>query len=120
MRRLIIGSVTALFTPDEVKIMLDDRQELVQTMTYSAGAWHPSVVVHDGGVCENGEKLIASGVKFKQSDWATIYGYWLNRTAISVTDLNGTVRTGCRLLLTGVAQSKQFETVTCDFEVWKL
>ena len=120
MRRLIVGTVTALRTPDDVKITPDDRQEKVQTMTYSAGTWVPSAIVHDGGVCENGEVMAISGVKFKQADWATIYGYWTGRTLVSVTDLAGTVKTGCRIVLRGWSQSKQFATITADLEVWRI
>lgn len=120
MRRLIIGSVTAQLTPDEIKITPDDRQEQVKTMAYSGGVWNPSAAVVDGGYYESGEVMSVSGVKFKQSDWATIYGYWTGRTAVSVTDLNGTVKTGCRIVLRGWSQSKRFDTVIADLEVWRI
>lgn len=120
MNRLKIGAVTAMLTPDEIKITPDDRQEQVKTLAYSAGAWVASALVHDGGICESGEVMAVSGVKFRQADWATIYGYWQGRTAVSVTDLAGTVKTGCRIVLRGWSQSKQFATITADLEVWRI
>ena len=120
MNRLIIGTVTAHLTPDQISISPDDRQELVQTLAYTDGNWTPSVAILDGGICESGEKMMISGVKFRQADWATIYGYWTGRTAVSITDTTGTVKAGCRVVVKGWVMSKRFATITADLEVWQI
>ena len=121
MNRLKIGTVTAFLTPDEISITPDDRQELVKTLEYSSGVWVPSVVAVDGGHCEEGAVMTLSGVKFRLTDWGTIYGYWTGRTSVSVADATGTVTSGCRVVVKGWKQSKRFkDTITADLEVWQV
>ena len=120
MSRLIIGTVTAFLTPDEITITPDDRQEKVNTTTYSGGAFMPSVSVIDGGMCESGQVGSISGAKFRAADWATIYGYWENRTPVTVS-FTDTTWTNCRIKLTRWTQSKKFGSVTtADIEIWRV
>ena len=119
MSQLVIGTVTAQLTPDEVRLVPDDRQEQVKTMTYSAGSWLPSLAVVDGGMCEAGEVMTVSGAQFTLADWNTLFDYWTNRTLVSVTDLSGTARSGCRIVVKGWTQNKRFSVVSVDLEVWR-
>lgn len=118
-RSLVIGSVTALRTPDDPKHTLDDRQELVQTVKIVDGLPVPTVEVIDGGLCEEGEKVTYTQVTFLGADWPTIYGYVKNRTKVSVTHIDGTVVNNCRILATGPSISR-FSLVTTDVEIWKV
>jgi len=121
MNRLIIGAVTALLTPDEPKVTPDDRQELAKTLIYTNGAFTPSVSVIDGGYCLAGAVMSLSGVKFKNSDWPTIYGYWTNRTKITLIDCAGNSTANCRVVLKAWTQNKYFSSViTADIEIWQV
>lgn len=120
MNRLIIGTVTARLSPTDARTIPDDRQELVKTISYSGGAFVPSVVVVDGGYTTNGEITSYSGVKIAAADWSTILGYHTARTAVSVTGLDGVAVSGCRVKLLNWSNNKNFATYTADLEIWRL
>ena len=120
MNRLKIGTVTALLTPDEIRITPDDRQELIKTVEHTGGVFVPSVSVVDGGICATGAIMTASGVKFSAVDFGTVKGYWENRTLVAVTDLAGTQIDNCRIKITQWTENKKFDAITCDLEVWQL
>ena len=119
MKRLIIGSVTALWTPDEPKVTPDDRQELVKTFTLSGGAYVPSVVVVDAGRTDDGEVKAYSGVKFTSTDWATVQGYAKTRTMVTVVGTDGVSGLG-RIVDKGSIENKHFNSVTADIEIWRI
>ena len=120
MNRLIIGTVAATLTPDEIRNTPDDRQELIKTVEHTGGAFVPSVAVFDGGCCDAGQIMAVSGVKFTVANFATIKGYHDHRTAVAVTDLNGTQTNNCRVVLRQWAENKRFATITADLEVWRI
>lgn len=120
MNRLIIGTVTAMLTPDEANIQIDDRQELIKTVAYSGGAFVPSVCVIDGGVCAAGKVDSYSGVKFKAADWPTVLGYSTNRTLVSVTGLDGVAESNCRVVIKQAEMQKKFSSVTADLQIWRV
>lgn len=119
MKRLQIGTVTAMFTPEEARITSDDRQELVKTLSLDGGSIIPGVAVVDVGYCETGEVISYSGVKFKAADWSTVLGYATARTPITVVS-NGVAKTNCRLVLREWTESKRFNVVTANLEIWRL
>ena len=120
MNRLIIGTVAATLTPDEIRNTPDDRQELIKTVEHTGGAFVPSVAVFDGGCCDAGQIMAVSGVKFSAANFATIKGYFDQRTAVSVTDLNGVQTSNCRIVLRQWTENKRFDIITADLEVWRI
>lgn len=121
MAQLQIGTVTALLSPDDATLQPDDRQELVKTTSYSAGAFVPSAVVVDGGYLATGAIMRLSGVKFKTADWATVEGYWTSRTLVPVVDLTGNTTANCRVRVTQWIVHKKFPSViTADLEIWQV
>ena len=120
MARLIIGTVTAIRSPDEAQVTPDDRQELIKTVVYSGGAFTPSVLVTDGGTSGDGVIIGYSGIKFHAGDWATIRGYWTGRVLVTVTGIDGEQLTNCRIVLKQWKLDRKFNVVTADLEIWRV
>lgn len=119
MNRLQIGTVTAQLSA-EARHAPDDRQELVKTIVYSGGVFVPSVVAVDGGYCADGETISYSGVVVTAADWATVKGYWQNRTLVAVVGVDGVTYSSCRIVVRSWVRNKTFTSVTVDLEVWRL
>lgn len=79
-----IGTVTILQN-ENLAIVPDDRQTLVKIIG--------GVTVEDYGVCANGEAISVT-VTLSDADWATVRGYWTNRTLVTVTLDDNTSFTG--------------------------
>ena len=120
MKRLIIGTVTALLTPDEATSTPDDRQSLEKTFSYSGGVIVPGVLAVDGGYVASGRVDSYSGVKFSSADWATVLGYCTARTLVSVTGLDGVAVSNCRVRYKQSVEQKKFNSVTADIEIWRV
>ena len=120
MKRLIIGTVTALLAPDESTSTPDDRQTLEKTFSYSGGSIVPGVLVVDGGHVATGRVDSYSGVKFSAAGWATVLGYATNRTLVSVTGLDGVAVSNCRVRVKQYQDQRRFDTVTADIEIWRV
>lgn len=120
MARLVIGTVTAIRSPDEAQVTPDDRQEMIKTVVYSGGAFTPSVLVTDGGALDDGAVISYSGIKFHASDWATIRGYWTDRLLVSVAGIDGELLTNCRIVLKQWKLDRKFKMVTADLEIWRV
>jgi hypothetical protein len=117
MNRLIIGTVTAQLTPDEATITPDDRREIVKTVTYSGGAFVPSVCVIDGGYCAAGQIDSYQNVKFKLSDWPTVLGYATARTLVSVTGIDGITESNCWVKIGQYMPQKKFNSMIANIEI---
>ena len=120
MKRLIIGTVTALLAPDEATVTPDDRQELVKTFSYSGGVIVPGVLVVDGGTVATGREDSYSGVKFSAAGWATVLGYATDRTLVSVTGLDGVAVSNCRVRVKQYQDQRRFNMVIADLEFWRV
>jgi hypothetical protein len=96
----------------------DDRQTLVKTVT-SAGAG--SVVVEDYGVVANGE-VVALNANWSAADYATLKGYWSNRTKVNITLDDGTTISNARIVIKGVSYAddvlNSYKKV--NFEIWRV
>ena len=120
MKRLIIGTVTALLTPDEATVTPDDRQTLEKTFSYSGGVIVPGVLVVDGGTVAAGQVDSYSGVKFSAAGWAAVLGYATGRTLVSVTGLDGVTVASCRVRVKQYQDQRRFDAVTADIEIWRV
>ena len=119
MNRLQIGTVTAQLSAD-ARHTPDDRQELVKTITLSGGVCVPSVAVVDVGNCADGETISYSGVVFTATDWATVKGYWQNRTLVAVVGVDGVTYGSCRIVVRQWTHNKHFTSVAADIEIWRV
>ena len=110
-----IGTVTTVKDPDNWGIAPDDRQSQVQTLD------SPYVAVIDNGRCPSGDKYTGT-ITVSAADWATLSGYWTNRTLVPVTTPEGEALTGCRFLVKSYSRHswafKSYTTVT--FEIWRV
>ena len=120
MGSLQIGTAKALLSPDEIEYTKDNRRELVKTLSYSAGAWIPGVVILDNGVCAAGLIARYSGVKFKTADWQAVEALADSLATCSVVDPDGTSQTGCRVFVASYKKTKKFPgIITVDIEIWR-
>ena len=119
MNRLQIGTVTAQLSAD-ARHTPDDRQELIKTITLSGGVYVPSVTVVDAGNCEDGETISYSGVVFTATGWATVKGYWQNRTLVTVVGVDGVTYSSCRIVVRQWTRNKHFTSVAADIEIWRV
>ena len=119
MNRLQIGTVTAQLST-EARHTPDDRQELIKTITLSDGVYAPSVAVVDSGNCADGETISYSGVVFTAVDWATVKGYWQNRTLVTVVGVDGVPYSSCRIVVRQWTRNNHFTSVTADIEIWRI
>ena len=120
MARLVIGTVTAIRSPDEAQVTPDDRQELVKTVAYAGGSFTPSIQVLDGGTSDQGAVISYSSIRFHAGDWATIRGYWTDRMLVSVVGIDGELLTNCRIVLKQWKIDRKFKVVTADLEIWRV
>lgn len=120
MKRLIIGTVTALLAPDEATVTHDDRQTLEKTFSYTGGVIVPGVLVVDGGTVASGRVDGYSGVKFRSTDWPTVLGYATGRTLVSVTGLDGVTVASCRVVIKQHMEQRRSSSVTADIEIWRV
>lgn len=119
MNRLQIGTVTAKVSPD-AKHTPDDRQELVKTISLTGGVYVPGVAVVDAGHSASGEIISYAGAVFKDADWATVKGYWQNRTLVSVISVDGVTYSSCRVIVRQWTRNKNFASVTADIDIWRV
>lgn len=119
LNRVQIGTVTAQLSA-EARHTPDDRQEIVKTITLSSGGYVPSVAVVDSGNCSDGETISYSGVVFTAVDWATVKGYWQNRTLVTVVGVDGATYGSCRVVIRQWTRNKHFASVAADIEIWRV
>ena len=120
MKRLIIGTVTALLAPDEATVTHDDRQELVKTFSYSGGVITPTVQAVDAGYVASGQVDSYSGAKFRAVDWPTVLSCATARTLVSVTGLDGVTVSNCRVVIKQHVEQRRTNSVTADIEIWRV
>ena len=107
-----IGAVTALKSPEDVKVTPDDRINQVKTI---GGAF-----TLDLGRFEQGDHYLLADVNFKNDDFETIKGYWVNRTAVAIVDRNGITRTNMLIKITDWREKQKFRgaPITATIEYW--
>ncbi len=106
-----IGTVETLnvenwqFTPD-------DRQELLETIG--------GVVVQDLGRVPEGDKVTCT-VNIRASDKDTLFGYWNNRTLVTIIDEAGNIHDNCRVKVTAYSYIPHFgKYYNLSLEIWRL
>lgn len=112
-RSTVIGSVTVIKSLDRLKIIPDDRQKVIQL---SDDNW-----VEDYGHIASGDRISSSFI-VTRADWATIVGYWENRTKVDVTDEAGTVYTGRRVVVKSYQIVERIfpDYIKCELEFWAI
>lgn len=114
MRRSVqIGTVTVIKSINHMKIIPDDRQKILQI---SGGNW-----VEDYGHIASGDRLSNEFI-LTTAGWATVKGYWLNRTPVSITDEDNTVYNSRRVVVKSYqVENRMFpDYYRVELEFWNI
>lgn len=107
-----IGAIEA-FNITNFDHIPDDRQTKHETIG--------GVVVQDFGRVEKGDTL-SFEADIKAKDKAVFFGYWYNRTYVTIVDEAGNVYEGCRVRVTRHRYvSRDFAKYEhCVLEIWRI
>lgn len=110
-----IGTVTTVKDPDNWGIAPDDRQSLVQLIDA------PYASAIDAGRCPYGDKYKGT-ITVSAADWATLSGYWINRTPVPVVTPEGESLTDCRFVAKSYSRHSWLlkEYINVMFEIWRV
>lgn len=110
-----IGDVKTIGRVTDWTTTIDDRQTKV------ALCEEPWNAVIDNGYHENGNSFTFSGT-ISVADWATVKGYWTNRTLVTIVNEDGESLSSCRVLIKSYKPKEGFEKkyVSITLEIWRL
>ena len=106
-----IGTVKTL-SVENWKVTPDDRQSIVETIG--------GVVVQDLGRVPAGDKFSCS-VNVRAVDAEIIFGYWNNRTLVTIIDEAGNIHENCRVVVKEYSYIPHFGNYyNLSLEFWRL
>lgn len=109
--RFKIGTAVALKI-GSFSLSPDDRQTLIKTVG--------GVVVQDNGRIPAGDVITVS-LKFDETNWSLVQGYWENRTKVAVTDQAGKTYEACHIRVTGITYVEKFPNkYDITLEIWRV
>lgn len=106
-----IGEVKTL-NVENWKFIPDDRQSTVETIG--------GVVVQDFGRVPKGDKISCSA-NIRAADKDTLFGYWNNRTLVTVIDEAGNSHENCRVIVKEYSYIPHFgKYYNLTLEFWRI
>lgn len=106
-----IGAVKTL-NVENWRVILDDRQSTLETIG--------GVVVQDLGRVPAGDKFSCS-VNVRAADADIIFGYWNNRTLVTVIDEAGNPHLNCRVIVKDYSYIPHFGNYyNLSIEIWRV
>lgn len=110
--RIKLGDALSFDSPQNKKLVPDDRQQTIEVMG--------GVAVQDYGHVEAGDKVSFSAT-FNAAAWALISGYWDNRTKVTFIDEDGTSYANCRVVVKSWTHRGRFPSyVVATLEIWRV
>ena len=110
--RIRIGNAESLTTPENFKLVTDDRQTIIPTESGN--------VIQDYGHIASGDKITLTAI-FSRTEFLKLWQHYELREKVQFTDSAGVEWPGMRVRILSYGYREKFENyITCELELWRI